>query len=202
MAGDHKNHYNDNDDTVNDRDEGHENHVEHYSSEKTRVLDVTSLSNPVVTTVSIVLFFIWATNKVLQEKYDFIKEVNDRAISMEDKLSGEYNQLNSLVEMLVQKTNTLTYRQNFVLSNLWSKRDHMLWCGEAEKINKDFKCLDYDALKRSGLLGTYEKHGLNDSSTNNIIKDIEKDADNLLENLLGQVEPIVGTVAEVPKGGK
>lgn len=56
------------------------------------------------------------------------------------------------------------------------KKDHMLWCYEIQKRNSGFVCPDYNSLRDHGLLGNYEKYGLNsleqrhEKESNTIIK--------------------------------
>ena len=111
----------------------------------------------------------WAT-------YEFAKDRQALKDELKQEFSIELRAQSEIIEHLKGVIITIKERQQYQPDNLWTKKDHMLWCYETQKKNTNFTCPDYNSWKDHGLLGKYEKFGLNsieqrhEEDTNSIIQ--------------------------------
>lgn len=121
--------------------------------------------------ISIIGFTGWLVSTSIQEKYSIKQEIKDAIIlyaerheQMDARREAQHDAIEAKHIELLEKLSVLTERlktnQNYVLQNIWTKQDHLLWCYEVEKRNPNFKCPPYEMLKQLGLIGTEEKQNL------------------------------------------
>lgn len=148
-------------------------------------VDIRTITAPILTLLSIAGMIVWATTSVWEQKEALknevrveIKEINQEYKEHLDMVNGTLRQYQELISQMEDVLLIMKYRQKFLLENMWSKRDHAIWCREMERISEQFKCPDED-LKRSGLIGSDSYIGPIDRDRKQMLEDIEKEGNTL-----------------------
>lgn len=138
------------------------------SNQKT--INVNNVAIPIATIISLLGFVMWAT-------YEFAKDRQALKDDLKHEFSIELKAQREIIEQIKGVIITIKERQQYQIENLWSKKDHMLWCYETQKKNTNFTCPDYNSWKDHGLLGKYEKFGLN-----TLEQKREEDSNSIIQN--------------------
>lgn len=133
-------------------------------------ININNVAFPLATIFSLLSFVMWATFEFAKDR-QALKDELKREFSIELKAQRE------LIEQIKNVIIIVKERQKYQLDNLWSKKDHMLWCYETQKKNNNFNCPDYNSWKDHGLLGKYENYGVNTLDQKN-----EEDVNSIIQN--------------------
>ena len=120
------------------------------SNQKT--VNVNNVAIPIATIISLLGFVMWAT-------FEFAKDRQALKDELQKAFSTELRAQREIIEQIKGVIISIRERQTYYLENVWTKKDHMLWCYETQKRNSTFNCPDYNSWKDHGLLGGYEKQG-------------------------------------------
>lgn len=153
-------------------------------------VDIRTITAPILTLLSIAGMIIWATTSVWQQK-EALK--NDIRVEMKEynaewdehlkSVKGTLRQYQDLLHQLEDTIVIMKYRQKFLMENIWTKRDHAIWCHELERQNNNFRCPDKD-LKNSGLIGSDKYVGPVERDRKEILRRMEREGTNIFnENL-------------------
>lgn len=144
-----------------------------------RTVNVNNVAIPIATIISLLSFVMWAT-------FEFAKDRQALKDDIKHEFSVEMKAHRDLIEQIKGVIITIRERQTHYIENMWTKKDHMIWCYEVQKRNTNFSCPDYNALKDYGLLGNFERFGQDNSAeerqeskSNIIIKQWSKENQNL-----------------------
>ena len=118
------------------------------SNQKT--INVNNVALPIATIISLLSFAVWGTQEFLKI-HETLKHDIQREVSVEIKAQRE------MIEHIKGVIITIKERQQYQLENVWSKKDHMLWCYETQKKNSNFICPDYNSWRDNGLLDKYDR---------------------------------------------
>jgi hypothetical protein len=144
-------------------------------------VDIRTITAPILTLLSIAGMIVWATTSVWQQKEALKNEIRleMKELSHEwkehlESVEGTTRQYRELIHQMEDALTIMKYRQKFMLENMWTKRDHAIWCRELERTNKNFVCPDED-LRRSGLIGSDKYIGPVDRDRENMLEDLKRD---------------------------
>lgn len=159
--------------------------VKKLSEQLQESVDLKNIKAPVITLLSIAGMIVWATNSVWEQKQNFRQELSVEVNKKLDELGekhkeifGTLKQQQDLLHQIEEAIATLKRRQRFIVENIWTQKDHAIWCYEAQRSNKDFVCPD-DVLKKSGLIGTDKFSDHVDRDRNQILKNMENEKNGL-----------------------
>jgi len=169
--------------------ENKDNDVKQYEHTHSSV-DIRTITAPILTLLSIAGMIIWATTSVWQQKEDLkndlrveIREINTEWKNHLATVDGTLRQYKDLLHQMEDTLLLMKYRQKFILGNMWTKREHAIWCRELERTNKNFTCPDAD-LQRSGLIGSDKYIGPIDRDRKTMLEELEKEGDKLFNPAL------------------
>lgn len=144
-------------------------------------VDIRTITAPILTLLSIAGMIVWATTSVWEQKEALkndirveIKELNSEWKEHLMIVDGTIRQYKDLLHQMEDTILIMKFRQKFMLENMWTRKDHAIWCREMERTNKQFTCPDED-LKRSGLIGSDKYIGPVDRDRKTILKEMERE---------------------------
>lgn len=148
-------------------------------------VDIKNITAPVITLLSIAGMIIWATNSVWEQKEaiknEFRQHVSETLEKIEDQhreMSGTSRQQQELIHQLEDVIKIMKHRQRFILENVWTQKEHAIWCYEAQKKNQNFICPDED-LRKSGIIGSEKYLGPVDRDRKEILREMEEEGNGL-----------------------
>jgi hypothetical protein len=111
-------------------------------------IGLTSIDVPLLLVFSLIGFIGWLTFTGINERYKIRDEIQNQITQCKQEYNTILQKNNETIDSLKRTVEKLVDTQKQISSNIWTRQEHAIWCYEAESKNKDFKCPNFEEIKK------------------------------------------------------